>query len=101
MIDLLRIALIVSVFALIGPLGVGWLWAAALTHEGESTPSLGMIYWLGLMCVGALILLGHGLGVSQTLVVVLVASASIGGWILHLMRNRRQTPAALTTGLAL
>jgi len=101
MIDLLRIALIVSVFALIGPLGVGWLWAAALTHEGESTPSLGMIYWLGLMCVGALILLGHGLELSQTLVVVLVASASIGGWILHLMRNRRQTPAALTTGLAL
>jgi hypothetical protein len=101
MIDLLRTALIVSVFALIGPLGVGWLWAAALIHAGESKPSLGMIYWLGLMCVGALILLGHGLELSQTLVVVLVASASTGGWILHLMRNRRQTRAALTTGLPL
>lgn len=101
MIELLRIALTVSVIALIGPLGVGWLWAEALTHKGESIPSLGMIYWLGLMCVGALIVLGHGLELSQTLVVVLVASASTGGWILHLMRRRRQPRGALTTGLPL
>jgi hypothetical protein len=101
MIEFLRIAVIASVFAFIGPLGVGWLWAAVLTHKGESKPSLGMIYWLGLMCVGALIVLGHGLALSQTLVVVLVASASTGGWILHLMRSRRQTRAALTMGLPL
>jgi hypothetical protein len=100
MIELLQIALIVSVIALIGPLGIGWLWAAALTHKRESEPSLGMIYWLGLMCVGALIVLGHGLELSRTLVVVLVASASTGGWILHL-RNRSQTRVALTTALPL
>ena len=97
MIELLLIALIVSVIALIGPLGIGWLWAAALTHQGESKPSLGMIYWLGLMCVGALIVLGHGLQLPRTLVAVLVASASLGGWILHLLRSRSQIRVAFTT----
>jgi hypothetical protein len=101
MIELLWIALIVSVVALIGPLGVGWLWAAALTCKGESKPSPGMIYWLGLISLGALILLGHGLGISQTVVVLLIASASAGGWILTLTRSRRPTPAGLTTALPL
>ena len=101
MIELPWIALIASVAALIGPLGIGWLWAAALTHKGESQPTLGMAYWLGLMSVGALVLLGHGLGLSQSLVVVLVASTSAAGWILCLIRSCRQTRAGLSTTLPL
>jgi hypothetical protein len=101
MIELPRIALIASMVALIGPLGVGWLWAAALKRKGESKPSLGMIYWLGLMTVGASIVLGHGLGLSQMLVVLLVASASAAGWVLRLMRNRTDTRSGLTSALTL
>jgi hypothetical protein len=101
MIEFARIALIASMVALIGPLGIGWLWATALTHRGESQPTLGMNYWLGLMSVGALILLGHGLGLSQTLVVVLVASASAAGCVLCLMRKYKQTRPGLTTVLPL
>jgi len=101
MIELARIALVASVVALIGPLGVGCLWATALTYRGESEPTLGMNYWLGLMSVGALILLGHGLGISQTLVVLLVGSTSAAGWILCLLRKYKQTRAGLTTVLPL
>ena len=101
MIEFARISLIASVVALIGPLGVGWLWATALTHRGQSQPTLGMHYWLGLMSVGALILLGHGLGLSQTLVVLLVASTSAAGWVLCLMRKYEQTRPGLTTVLPL
>jgi hypothetical protein len=101
MIELLRIAVIVSAFALIGPLGVGWLWAAALKHHGESQPSLGMIYWLGLMTVGASVVVGHAVGLSQILVVLLVASACATGWALRVMRNRTGTRLGLTSALTL
>jgi len=101
MIELPRIALIVSAVALIGPLGVGWLWAAALIHKGESQPTLGMNYWLGLMSVGGLILLGHGFGLSQTFVVLIVVSVSTCGWVWRLMRHRRQTRPDLKTVLSL
>jgi len=101
MIEFARIALIASMVALIGPLGIGWLWATALTHRGESQPTLGMNYWLGLMSVGALILLGHGLGLSRALVVLFVASASAAGWVLCLMRKYKQSPPGVTTVLPL
>jgi hypothetical protein len=101
MIELLRTASIVSVVALIGPLGIGCLWAAALRDRGHCKPSAGMIYWLGLISLGAVVLLGQGVGFSQGFVVLLIVSASAGGWVWRLTRKPRWTTAGLTTTLPL
>jgi hypothetical protein len=101
MIELLGIASIVSVVALIGPLGIGYLWAAALICRGQGKPSAAMIYWLGLISLGAMVLLGQGLRLSQGLVVWLIVLGSAGGWVWHLTRKPTWTTAGLTTALPL
>jgi hypothetical protein len=101
LIELLLIAVTASVVGLIGPLGLGWVWDAILTREGDSRLSGGMIYWLGLKSLGALILLGYGLAFSRTLVVSLVASACASGWIWTLLRGRRVLGGGLKLALPL
>jgi len=88
MIELFRVALNVSVVGLLGPLGVGWLCDAVLTARGLSRPTLGMVYWIGLMGLGALIVVGHGLGVPQTLVLSVVTLVAAGGWMWALATRR-------------
>jgi hypothetical protein len=80
MIELLRIAFIVSVVGWIGPFGIGYLWAAALTWRGQWKPSAGMTYWLGLISLGAAVLFGQGLRLPQGSVDSLTVAASTGGW---------------------
>ena len=101
MIELLRIAFIVSVVGWIGPFGIGYLWAAALTWRGQWKPSAGMTYWLGLISLGAAVLFGQGLRLPQGSVVSLTVAASTGGWIWRLTRKPRWTTAGLTNALPL
>ena len=88
-----------SVVGLIGPLGVGWLWDAALASGRGTRPLPGMVYWLGLMTLGALIILGHGMGLSQTLVLSLVALVVTAGWVLRLRRSCKEAGGWLQRGL--
>ena len=87
MIELMLIALAASFAGLIGPFGLGWLWYAGLARQ-DSTISVGLIYWLGLMSLGALIFLGYGLGAARAAVVSLVALTSAAGWIWAMLRGR-------------
>jgi hypothetical protein len=87
MIELIRIGSTVSLTGLLAPLGVGWLWQRALVRD-EPRLTLGMIYWLGLISLGTLVLLGHALRLPQTLVFSLVALVPLAGWIASFRRPR-------------
>ena len=79
------------------PLGVGWIWDQALRVRGEAPPSLGMIYWLGLISLGAFVLLAFGFRLPQAFVLAAVSCASLGGWLWHLVP--RFTSGATAGGL--
>jgi uncharacterized membrane protein YwzB len=89
--DLLYAAVVASLIGAAAPLGIGWIWDGGLRRRGMTAPSLGMVYWLGLMSVGTFVLFAYALQLPQGLVVAFVPTASLAGWLLHLARRTRST----------
>ncbi len=98
--ELLFAASAASLIGLVAPLGVGCIWNEALRVRGETPPSFGMLYWLGLISLGAFVLLAFGLRLPQAFVLAAVSCASLGGWLWHLARRfvSRSTPVSYARG---
>ena len=96
MIELLFAASAASLIGLVAPLGVGWIWDQGLRARGVTPPSFGMLYWLGLISLGAIVLLAYAFRLPKPFVLAAVSCASLGGW---LWRFTRFTSGATAVGL--
>ena len=81
--ELLFAASAASLLGAMAPLGIGWIWDQTLRARGVRPPSLGMLYWLGLITLGAIVLLAYGFRLPRAFVLVTVSCASLGGWLWH------------------
>ena len=79
--ELLFAASAASVVGSLGPLGVGWIWDRTLRARGVAPPSFGMLYWLGLISLGGIVLLAYALRLPKAFVLVAASSVSFAGWV--------------------